>query len=98
MLLHKNVLQIFNNKKCKKNSCQGLRDVCRWIPIPCPQQPLHEPLGSSGLSHIHIQPNIFDFPTQRETFSEKGDATTMEADAALAQQPTLQGLNNFFLT
>ena len=40
----------------------------------------------------------FDFPTQRKIFSEKGDATTMEADAALAQQPTLQGLNNFFWT
>ena len=40
----------------------------------------------------------FDFPTQRETFSEKGDATTMEADATLAQQQTLQGWNNFFWT
>ena len=28
---------------------RGLRDVCRWLPVPGPQQPLHEPLGSPGL-------------------------------------------------
>ena len=72
MLLHKNVLQIFNNKKCKKNSCQGLRDVCRWIPIPCPQQPLHEPLGSSGLCHIDIHPNVIWLSYSKRNLFRKG--------------------------
>ena len=26
----------------------GVRDVRCRLPVPCPQQPVHEPLGSSG--------------------------------------------------